>query len=214
MTAVRELGTIQLTSSLALALHHLQESLLRLLALSVMLSYLLCQGASPALIYICTGRRLLRQPQRRSRAARRVSGRGSERSPRLTTAPCLPAPLGGSGASWTKLDCPQLAPISMKGRLQQDTQQTLAEAEDSLCLKPPERGRQGDSIPLNTWIHLASRTRSMNFPKQQLSPAARQGWGLPGGWVISWCEPSPSFQSLTVTALDFTDQENRTFFLS
>ena len=55
MTAVCELGTIQLTSSLALALHHLQESLLRLLALSVMLSYLLGQGASPALIYICTG---------------------------------------------------------------------------------------------------------------------------------------------------------------
>lgn len=59
-TTVRELATIQLTSSLALALYHLQESLLRLLGLSVMLSYLLCQGASPVMIYICTGRRLLR----------------------------------------------------------------------------------------------------------------------------------------------------------
>lgn len=141
MTAVGELGTIRLTSSLALALHHLQEPLLRLLALSVMLSYLLCQGASPAMIYICTGRRLLRQPQSGSRAACRVSGRGSERSPRLTTAPCLPGPLGGSGESRTKSDCPQLAPISMKGRFQQDTQQTLAEADDSLCLNLPDRGR-------------------------------------------------------------------------
>lgn len=45
-TTVRELGTIQLTSSLALALDHLQESLLSFLALLLMLSYLLCQGAS------------------------------------------------------------------------------------------------------------------------------------------------------------------------
>ena len=96
-TTVRELATIQLTSSLALALYHLQESLLRLLGLSVMLGYLLCQGASPVMIYICTGRRLLRQPQRGSRAARRASGRGSERSPRLTTAPCLHGPQGLRG---------------------------------------------------------------------------------------------------------------------
>ena len=130
-TTVRELGTIQLTSSLAVALHHLQESLLRLLGLSVMLSYLLCQGASPVMIYICTGRCLLRQPQHGSPAACRASGRGSERSPKLTTAPCLHGPRGGgrrSEESWTKSDRPQLTPISMKGRFQQDTQQTLAEA--------------------------------------------------------------------------------------
>ena len=149
-TTVRELGTIQLTSSLALALDHLQESLLSFLALLLMLSYLLCQGASPVMIYICAGRRLLRQPQRGSPAARRASGRGSERSPRLTTALCLHGPPGGSGESWTKSGCPQLTPISMKGRFQQDTQQTLAEAEYYLCLKPPDRGWPGDSIPLNT----------------------------------------------------------------
>lgn len=51
--------------------------------------------------------------------------------PEADNSSLLAWPPGGgrrSEESWTKSDRPQLTPISMKGRFQQDTQQTLAEA--------------------------------------------------------------------------------------
>lgn len=102
-----ELAVIQLSSSLALALHPPQESLTRLPALSVMLSCCLCLGACPVMIYIypadaCSGNREADHRRPAERLAEAQRGAGCR--PQLSAAPCLHAQLWGSGGDAGVLD--------------------------------------------------------------------------------------------------------------